>query len=46
VIIYNHFARTTRTYLDLLGRSSGAIGRLLSRDLDRNHGSVLSRKVE
>jgi biopolymer transport protein ExbB len=46
VIIYNHFARTTRTYLDLLGRSSGAIGRLLSRDLDRNHGSLLSRKVE
>jgi biopolymer transport protein ExbB len=46
VIIYNHFARTTRTYLDLLGRASGAIGRLLSRDLDRNQSGVLSRKVE
>jgi biopolymer transport protein ExbB len=46
VIIYNHFSRTTRTYLDLLGRASGAIGRLLSRDLDRNHSGALSRKVE
>jgi biopolymer transport protein ExbB len=46
VIIYNHFSRTTKGYVELLGRAAGAIGRLLSRDLDRNHGSLLSRKVE
>jgi biopolymer transport protein ExbB len=35
VIIYNHFARVTKGYLELVGRSSGAAARLLSRDLDR-----------
>ena len=41
VIIYNHFARMTKGYLELVGRSSGAAGRLLSRDLDRTHvGSI------
>jgi biopolymer transport protein ExbB len=35
VIIYNHFARVMRNYLELVGRSSGAAARLLSRDLDR-----------
>ena len=35
VIIYNHFSRATKGYLELVGRGSGAIGRLLSRDLDR-----------
>ena len=40
VIIYNHFARVTKTYLELVGRSSGAAGRLLSRDLDRTHGAL------
>jgi biopolymer transport protein ExbB len=39
VIIYNHFTRVTKTYLELVGRSSGAAGRLLSRDLDRTHVS-------
>jgi biopolymer transport protein ExbB len=39
VIIYNHFARLTKGYLELVGRSSGAAGRLLSRDLDRTHVS-------
>jgi len=39
VIIYNHFARVTKGYLELVGRSSGAAGRLLSRDLDRTHVS-------
>jgi biopolymer transport protein ExbB len=39
VIIYNHFARVTRGYLELVGRASGAAGRLLSRDLDRTHVS-------
>ena len=38
VIIYNHFARVTRTYLEHVGRASGAAARLLSRDLDRSHG--------
>jgi biopolymer transport protein ExbB len=43
VIIYNHFARMTKGYLELVGRSSGAAGRLLSRDLDRTHVSPASR---
>ncbi len=42
VIIYNHFARVTKGYLELVGRSSGAAGRLLSRDLDRTHVSSLA----
>jgi biopolymer transport protein ExbB len=39
VIIYNHFARMTKGYLELVNRASGAAGRLLSRDLDRTHVS-------
>jgi biopolymer transport protein ExbB len=39
VIIYNYFTRVTKGYLELVGRSSGAAGRLLSRDLDRTHAS-------
>jgi biopolymer transport protein ExbB len=50
VIIYNHFARVTKGYLELVGRSSGAAGRLLSRDLDRTHvsspGGTHSRAAE
>jgi len=41
VIIYNHFTRVTKGYLELVGRSSGIAGRLLSRDLDRTHVSSL-----
>jgi biopolymer transport protein ExbB len=37
VIIYNHFSRVTRGYLELVGRASGAAARLLSRDLDRTN---------
>jgi biopolymer transport protein ExbB len=37
VIIYNHFSRVTKGYLELVGRASGAAARLLSRDLDRTH---------
>src|SRR5438270_7900648 len=37
VIIYNHFARVTKTYLELVSRASGAAARLLSRDLARTH---------
>jgi biopolymer transport protein ExbB len=46
VIIYNHFARVTKGYLELVGRSSGAAGRLLSRDLDRTHGNSHTRAAE
>jgi biopolymer transport protein ExbB len=46
VIIYNHFARVTRSYLELVNRASGAAARLLSRDLDRTHGGALSRAAE
>ncbi|MCP3407850.1 tonB-system energizer ExbB [Bradyrhizobium sp. CCGB01] len=46
VIIYNHFSRMTKSYLELVSRASGAAGRLLSRDLDRSHGSVHSRAAE
>jgi biopolymer transport protein ExbB len=40
VIIYNHFSRVTKRYLELVSQASGAAGRLLSRDLDRGHGAV------
>src|SRR5262249_24903320 len=33
-MIYTLLNRRTRTYLDLVGSASGAVGRLLSRDLD------------
>ncbi|MFZ5732696.1 MAG: tonB-system energizer ExbB [Pseudomonadota bacterium] len=46
VIIYNHFSRQTKTYLEIVGRASGAAGRLLSRDLERAHGGALSRAAE
>jgi biopolymer transport protein ExbB len=45
VIIYNHFSRVTKGYLELVGRASGAAARLLSRDLDRTHVSS-SRAAE
>ena len=43
VIIYNHFSRVTKAYLELVSRASGAAGRLLSRDLDRSHVGLHSR---
>jgi biopolymer transport protein ExbB len=51
VIIYNYFARKTKTYLELVARASGTAARLLSRDLDRGdldrgHGVVLARAAE
>ena len=50
VIIYNHFSRVTKGYLELIGRASGAAARLLSRDLDRTHvsslGGINSRAAE
>ena len=38
VIIYNHFTRVTKGYMELVSRSSGATARMLSRDLDRGQG--------
>jgi biopolymer transport protein ExbB len=46
VIIYNHFSRVTKGYLELVGRGSGAVGRLLSRDLDRVRGRLATRAAE
>jgi len=46
VIIYNHFSRLTKAYLELVGRSSGSVARLLSRDLDRTHVPVSARAAE
>jgi biopolymer transport protein ExbB len=47
VIIYNHFARVTKGYLELVARAQGASARLLSRDLDRTHvGGAQSRAAE
>ncbi|QHO79174.1 tonB-system energizer ExbB [Bradyrhizobium sp. CCBAU 051011] len=43
VIIYNHFSRVTKGYMELVSRASGAAARLLSRDLDRTHVSSHSR---
>ena len=44
VIIYNHFNRETRRHLDLVARASGAVGRLLSHDLDRVRLDMPARK--
>ncbi len=46
VIIYNHFARVSKGYLELVSRSSGTAARLLSRDLDRSHGGSVVRAAE
>jgi biopolymer transport protein ExbB len=46
VIFYNHFARGSKGYLELVSRASGAVVRLLSRDLDRANGGMLSRAAE
>jgi biopolymer transport protein ExbB len=46
VIIYNHFARKTKNYLELTSLATGAAGRLLSRDLDRAYGGTRSHAAE
>ena len=46
VVIYNHFARATKVYLEYVGRGSGAVGRLLSRDLDRSRDRLLPHAAE
>ena len=35
VVIYNHFSRQVRGYIDAVAAAAGTAGRLLSRDLDR-----------
>jgi biopolymer transport protein ExbB len=46
VIIYNHFSRVTKGYLELVNKASGAAGRQLSRDLDAMQSGPLRRAAE
>ena len=46
VMIYNHFWRVTKGYLDLVGRAGGTVMRQLSRDLDRMHTAPMRRAAE
>ncbi|MBN8919287.1 MAG: tonB-system energizer ExbB, partial [Rhizobiales bacterium] len=46
VIIYNHFSRVTKGYLELVNRAGGAAARQLSRDLDRRLPNAISRAAE
>ncbi len=46
VMIYNHFSRATKSYLELVRRASGNVERLLSRDLDRVRGRLLTLAAE
>ena len=46
VWLYNHFTRSTRGYLELVSRGSGAVMRLLSLDLDRSQGRLIGRAAE
>jgi biopolymer transport protein ExbB len=46
VMIYNHFSRVTKGYLDMVGRASGTVMRQLSRDLDRMNSAPMRRAAE
>jgi biopolymer transport protein ExbB len=46
VIFYNQLTRTIRGYSDVVRRASGAVGRLLSRDLDRANRPIDARAAE
>jgi biopolymer transport protein ExbB len=46
VMIFNYFARSTRSYLDLVAKASGTVGRLVSRDLDRTRQRAYPRAAE
>src|SRR5579871_4019111 len=46
VMFYNHFSRQSKSYLELVGRAAGAVGRLLSRDLDRASRGIVARAAE
>jgi biopolymer transport protein ExbB len=46
VIIYNHFARATRIYLELVGRASSTVIRMLSRELESGQASAPGYRAE
>jgi biopolymer transport protein ExbB len=46
VIIYNHFARATKIYLELVARASSSTIRLLSRELESGQASMPGRRAE
>ena len=46
VIVYNHFSRSAKSYLELVSRAAGATGRLLSRDLDLGRRAVIANAAE
>jgi biopolymer transport protein ExbB len=46
VIIYNYFSRATKGYMDMVGRGTGAVGRLLSRDIDRYQARAIPAAAE
>ena len=46
VMIYNHFSRVTKGYLELVNRAAGTAGRQLSRDLDRVRTGSMRRAAE
>ena len=46
VIFYNYLSRTMRGHLDLVGRASGATGRLLSRTLEQSEAYTDARAAE
>jgi biopolymer transport protein ExbB len=46
VIIYNHFARATKIYLELVGRASGTVIRMLSRELESGQARAAGDRAE
>jgi biopolymer transport protein ExbB len=46
VVIYNHFARATRIYLELVGRASSTVIRMLSRELESGQASAPGHRAE
>lgn len=46
VLIYNHLARQTSAYLELVSNASGELLRIVSRDLDRGHHASKFRAAE
>jgi biopolymer transport protein ExbB len=46
VLIYNHLARQTSAYLELVSNVSGELLRIVSRDLDRGHHAIKIRAAE
>ena len=46
VVIYNHFSRVTKGYLELVNRAAGTAGRQLSRDLDRGRAIPMRDAAE